>query len=222
MNWLQKICQKSMPVPFDKSPEVEHGFYEYPQGFSNIDEIMTQETADQQRSQHQPEYLGAGDHGLAVIPHSDPDKVIKYTDRTDEVRVAMRQQRDQFPYLAKVYSVDVVQDDPRIWAITIEKVKKLEPWQRSLVLAFDHVMDHDFEQEFYDMTKYYSNLVHDILQKHPESKAFLKEYFDLNQMTIEGPEFHSEDVSDENIGINSEGKLVLFDFGYGSWQNPPY
>lgn len=121
MNWYKLYKQASPPLPVDISEE-DRQFVPAVSGASRIDRLMSQETADKERLRlNSPVYLGTGTSGLVV--DTQDGYVTKYvSDESDAEMASSLIGVNKYP-IAKVRSVQLVQEDPKIWAISLEKVK---------------------------------------------------------------------------------------------------
>lgn len=114
MNWYRLYRQASPPLP-ETVPE-------WTGGAGRIDAIMSQETASREKEKHSYfKYLGHGGSALAyAIPE---DKVLKYVFSENDAKLAKSLIGKRGYPIAKVFSVNLVQETPSIWAIIMEKVK---------------------------------------------------------------------------------------------------
>ena len=117
MNWLFKIA---VPLPFT-TPFREWGYM--PRGAKEIDRMMSEETAENEAIDN-PDYLGAGELGLAGrLPDGH---VRKYTDAKSEADNAEYLIAHPEPCFPKIFHVKKVQEYPvELWRIEMEFARPL-------------------------------------------------------------------------------------------------
>ena len=134
MSWLIRISQsKPMALPFPYSVDRGTG------GVNVIDSIMTDETANRERQEVVPGYLGEGAMGVATALPSG--YVGKYTDDEDEMKIAEYFKSKNVPCIVKIYSTRTVQELPPIYMIVMEKVRTLSQLEASIIRDIRRVSD---------------------------------------------------------------------------------
>jgi len=207
MNWLQKICQtKSMPLPVVYNQPLEDSGPDNwkPPGITNIDQLMTQETANQElRRDPNIDYFGAGVHGVAT--HSK-GLVRKYVNTRQEAINAWNAMKNPRSFLIAIRNVEQIQEDPPLWAIDSEKVKHLTQKESEIateiteelldnerILDPDELIEAGFDPQIVDKVFY--------------------DYMKFINGISEDPQFTWGDAWGENLGYTQDGRLVLLDLG---------
>jgi hypothetical protein len=229
MNWWKQY-KKSMAMPVT-SPQDPYDKSYIPRGYTQIDEVMTPETAKTEKEKH-PEmsFLGAGSWGTAVDLGSGFAK--KYTRNKVEAEIAELLMKNPGKYpTVTVDSVNQIQDG--LWAITTEKVKKIPDRYAVLVNSLIHYLVDGFEKfyigpqyniynippnsgEYYAVSKFSKEdrikLFHMMADKVtlPEVEYFYDQIERLKSLKEIGLAW---DVGEKNIGINSKNEVVLLDLG---------
>lgn len=209
MNWLKKISQKAMPLPFSNRPKTTV----QTTGLDEMDYRMKQETADQVRKDYSPEYYDAGTRGVAMSDPNNQNVILKITDSDGEMEVAKKQMSQSYPFLVKIFDVKRIQEWPRLYLITSEKVKILtEPEQKAIkdLIRSAYTAGANFQRipEFIKLQTVKNQLLH----YYPnEIDTILKYVHMLEQMNEHG--FYTNDAGPKNVGINSIEDMVLLDLG---------
>lgn len=225
MSWLSRISQKAMPLPFDMD-YIEH---HYNDGAFDIDDMMNEDTANQLRQDYNPEYLGSGSEGIALQDPGRPNVVMKITNIPSEAKVAEIQKNMGYPFLVDIYKVTQIQSetDANLWSIEMEKVQTLTDKQKNLYDDFSGYVykitdPYDAVHEFLNFIKRYSDFDTNIQDKYgfsfdnnqsvAEASAMLVKIHEFYRQLLNSP-VSSDDSHSDNVGFNSKGALVLFDFG---------
>lgn len=213
-NWLKKAVFKEMPLPFR---EDVHKHKTAPWYYDNMvqeyDEEFTEETAKQEELAmgDGARYLGNG--SFNIVYHSG-DVVTKYTKYEDEAEIYHKQFEQNYPCLVKVLEPPVkIQIDPELWRIRMEKVELLRDKQKWLAAKLKSAVE---RLKFYGDPVDADNVV----------ESFIKEQGPISESDMEFLNLYREflkcfisfginpvDTHSGNIGLNKEGKLVLFDLG---------
>lgn len=219
--WNYIYSQKAMPLPFDEDVSNESD-----SGSLIIDEHMSQESADKIKQKHNPNFLGQGNMGVAMMGQN-PNHVLKITKDFDEFFVANLQMKKNFPFLVKVYSIEQVQDDPEMWLIEMDKVQTLDEWQILLNMSLRYMIMFPDDEQSLGFDQVYQETINEIktdeemkikahiVFEHSESEImdFARKSYNLQMALMHNGPIRTMDGHGKNIGFTTDGRLVLFDLG---------
>lgn len=208
MNWYDAY-KRAMALP----QEVPNEYVEYG-GVERIDLWMSDDTAKQEKNKNPGlSFCGSGANGL--VYDIGNGRVVKYTLsvlEADKAKILMSNNGD-YP-VPKIYSVNEVQNKNgrHIWAITMEKMKLLD---RKYWDVWDFIINWrkhapngwgaEIDEVMVGVNKYVFSVISQSEKRWmcEESLRFKK----LDALDL------LWDAKGRNIGINSEGHLVLLDLG---------
>lgn len=203
MNWLQRLAQiKPMPLPVIYLPK---GKVRPEQGFTVMDDLMTQETADAEKATHPDiSFLGSGQSGVAT---DIGNKIVrKYTSDADEAANARVQMDLRRQHIVAVYDVQEIQNG--IWAIDSEKVQPLSDEEAAAVTEIYHAITEENAIPGYDhITTEDPDIDPAVFdQVHDEYLRFVMQMSEDDYFTI-------NDAWGDNMGRTEDGRMVLLDLG---------
>ncbi len=207
-SWLTKIAKdappKPMALPFNEHP------WENRRGIDRIDDRMTQETADQIKKQFNPEYLSAGDFGIAattdrLIISPDKKNVIKICSDWEEAVAAITFGRS--PCCAKVIRAGQIQKKPELYIIVMEMVTPLtDPIERNATGFLRYILEKHISEEYYEQR------IAEAYMRYPTITKFIEKYRRFADCFRQN-KINSDDAHANNIGYDKQGNLVIFDYG---------
>ena len=217
MNWYQ-LYKKAMPLPVTLPVEVPIEL-----GIKRYDKRISEETAKSEREKYpNMKYLGYGCFGVAM--DIGDNKVLKYVEQKEAATAAMLQGfKGKYPTV-KIYDIIEVQKEinnenvhvTAVWAIITEKLKKLPvnisaQWYRFInkivKLVENNEEDKLTDDQKDDLILEYADRFH---VNQNEAEYYVNEAENLTTLREVGLAY---DMHDENVGINSEGRIVLLDLG---------
>lgn len=186
-------------------------------GPATIDMVMTEETAEQEKSQYPDiSYLGGGRFGMAV--DLGDGKVGKYTASRSEANFAQSLVGRDVPGLVSVYDVRQLQSSEQVgkwkdlWVIITERVTVLPKGSRENAVAtqlYRAVWRLDGNMPSLDYMR--DN------RRFPLEHSDLELYFDysdlIENLRAAGVDPEKSDAHGYNVGY-SGAELVLFDLGF--------
>lgn len=207
--------------------------YDYEKGYANVDMFMSREEAEQQSTQYpNMSFLGSGKDGLAVEVGNNT--VIKYVPSGAEASNYERAMAYGLSCIPKIYNVQPLNMKNNVFAITMEKVRPLNPLEKAVVYgtwAF-HASDifeippemvlEDLNEAYTDNYEYYSKEyaqgIEDVFEseRNPAIRKTILNIIQKYQQMADcllNNDFTLNDAHDDNIGWNSIGDMVLFDLG---------
>lgn len=200
MNWLQKISQsKPMALPFARPEWSEPGL-------DDIDQIMQEETAAEERKNMQPSYLGSGMFGIAVdLPNG---LVGKYTDDIDEATMATYIQDNPMSCVVNIHDIKLIQEEPELFMIIMDKIKTLNDTEQAIVYnlrsfvpyAKNHLREWQVPEKVQKIRDRTSN------------HRVIDDFIDMEKC-LKSNNISTQDTHGENIGYDKQWNLVLFDLG---------
>ncbi len=204
MNWLQKISQgKPFPLPFNVNVD-DHNLGE---GVSKIDDVMTQETADEEQRRYEDiYYLGAGQFGIAADLGNG--MVLKYIKEPTEAVESERVMKLNPSCVTKIHEVRQLQDN--LWGVIMDKVRLLDPIDIRQVTAMRNlcVAGSMTFREFIREARVKEFPTVDNWTEH-----LFNEYVEM-MSCLRANDVYSHDMHGKNCGHSrTTGKLVAFDIG---------
>jgi len=126
--WLVKLClsfppKVGMPLPYPGTilPDRMIDTWYHGEGKGKINVEMSDETARKEERKY-PSGIGWVGHGNVGVAYSIGNYVIKYTNDRSEITSAKMFRNNPLPCVVRIYDIDLIQDEPTIWSITMEKV----------------------------------------------------------------------------------------------------
>jgi len=210
------VQSKPMALPFDDA-EIPGGAEK---GYWDIDGVMNQETADQEKVTRSPEYLGSGAYGLAV--EFSNGHIGKYTDDEGEVCFARSLIKKPLLCFVKVFAVKRIQRKTPLWVIEMEKLQTLDTNERDIFQASRIDFKYNYRGPKPSREKFVEGCINNL--KNPEEDGHLSgAFWDLIDC-LSRENIKASDAHARNVGWNYEGKLVILDLGdcshtaSSSWQ----
>ena len=210
-SWQYKFCQsKPMALPFAPIDTDAPGYQE-------IDHFMTEDTASEER-EHVPSYLGSGGWGVAVeFPNGH---VGKYTSDRNEAQFAQSLIETPLPCFVQIFTVRQVQRSSKsirdLWIIEMEKVKELSKRSKRIYSASQMRWSiYPQRSGIIDRDTFVQSCIDD--SDNPEKDGYISgALWDLFTCLLEYNVIVRDPHSD-NVGWNSDNRLVVFDLGLASY-----
>ncbi len=196
---------------------------EHKPGYIDIDQYMMPDTADKEHDERSPEYLGAGSYGIAVEYPSG--HVGKYTVEQREITFARYLAQNPIPCFVRVFAVRRVQSKPELlWIIEMEKVQVLSKEDKLVyqvaTITFNNLLKKDtlttkenFIQECirYGEHPEAGDIYRGAVEQIKKDPRIVLSFWDLS-VCVRNNDIIMKDMHCNNIGWNSDGRLVAFDF----------
>lgn len=205
-NWLVRICQKPMALPYSTEKETDPGT-------RKIDEFMDPDTAFGELQLYPDiEFFDAGSEGL-VSRIGSPGVLMKYTPEANEVEAAEVQFEKKYPFVVQILEPPRrIQQNPDLWAIKMKEVKPLD-WPHKDIISSLYRALYRHDQEYPEVEQ----VIEDwhTLMKPPDIVKLYNDYTTLiGQLKRH---FWVADVHGRNVGYQ-DGRMVIFDLGgYGKF-----
>jgi hypothetical protein len=216
MNWFKRIIQAQKPMALPVYPPGRYYNDKQPDGAIKIDNLMEEETAQQERDQFpNMQWLGSGGFGVAV--ESNPNEVVKYTSDDMEVQRVSWAYRNKpdwvVPFLAPPR---YIQEDPPLWALRMKKIELLNSEEQQLISALTLAAEDDFGR-LPSLLDVVQNLEVDLTEEEVTNLYHQINYIikqNINSLEL-------DDLHGGNIG-RDQGKLKVFDLGVGGFPSSPF
>lgn len=218
MNWLQKLNQKPMALPYDRP----RGDNPKP-GYARIDSTMTEPAAEQEKERYPGiEFFNAGTMGL--VSRIAPGVLMKYTDDREEAEVAHEAWEQGHTFMVPIL------EEPReipgkksLWAIIAKEIEPLTQSQQWVTGFLDPTNPENGGSEvefglpggfpsidrtmdvFTTPSVYYHVDVDEIWKVYNAYKTFTQDMLRAG--------YRLGDALGSNLGWN-EGRIVLLDLGF--------
>lgn len=200
MSWFKK----TMALPFYLQRADEGAWV--------ISDKMRQETAEQQKTKHNPSFLGSGINGLAINLGTNAGK---YTSFKEEAAIANYLKNNPSECFVRVFDVQEIQKKPSIFLIEMEKCSLFTDKDRTVLNAmYTKIKETGLNEEniikAYNKIKFYPYF-YKVL--YPHFYKILTDYKNF-LLCLFYSGFKTEEYNPTNIGYNPKGTLVLFDLGF--------
>lgn len=219
--WSQSFPAKPMALPSGAVYTGDPESYDRPgPGYNKIDNIMTTPEAKNEEDLYpEMQYSGAGDYGLAA--EIGNNQVVKYSTDRKEVEVCRNLKDNPNPCIVRIYDVRAIDPMKPLYAIVMEKVQPISDLYEQVIIdalllnKYELVTNAPDELFIEDVVEYFlreHNTDLNLNKYQSRILELIKHYRSLLKC-LQHSNFKISDSHVDNIGWNSEGRLVRFDMG---------
>lgn len=203
MKWL-KAQLKSMPLPGEIPPMSKYRY----KGIEQIDKMMSDEIAQQEKQQHNPQYFGAGTRGIAWLNPNEPDVIRKYTTDHKEYLSALQLKENPIPCTVTVFDAKPLTNG--IWVIELDRAHQLPIHHKMLI---EQVIRNYGNMEVILRNSSPIDLVTALGFKHNQENVDIVNKYQQLLLCLEHYDYSNIDIIPDNIGYNEDQEMVILDVG---------